>query len=154
MISLTRLLQGNVTLNMKSSDILLGKATIENVVLKPGNNSVDLRGELDLDVVLANIGPILAGQKTALSNGELELTASGNTTVYNGKHIRYFEEILNNLNLNARVPIVMVLLETLKGLMKDAEEGGGLDIAGILGDLTNNTETALKVRSLRDFMDG
>jgi hypothetical protein len=143
-----------VTLNLKSQDIVLGQASIDNVVLKPGNNTVDLHGHLDFDVLIDNLGAILASQKSALREGQIELSASGNSTVYNGKHIRYFEEILDGLTITTRVPIVMLLANTLGGLMDAKKEGKGLDLSSILGDLTNNTKTELAVRSLRDRING
>ncbi|KAJ6100077.1 hypothetical protein N7467_001612 [Penicillium canescens] len=108
---------GKVTLNLQSSDMVIGQATIENVVLKPGNNSVSLRGQLDMDTVIDNLPAILSTPKSALMDGELELTASGNSTIYDGNHIAYYEKLLNNLTITTRVPILMILLDTVRGLI-------------------------------------
>ncbi|KAJ5542745.1 hypothetical protein N7461_008748 [Penicillium sp. DV-2018c] len=145
---------GNVTLNLKSQDMILGQASIDNVVLKPGDNLVDLHGYLDFDFLIDHLGEILATQNSALREGKIELSASGNSTVYNGKHIRYFEEILNGLTITTQVPIVMLLANTLGGLMDTGEEGKGLDIAGILDGLNDDKKTELAVRSLRDRVNG
>jgi hypothetical protein len=146
-----------VTLDLKSTNILIGQATIENVLLKPGNNSVALRGRIDVDIVLDHLPAILAAQSSAIMEGQLELSASGNSTIYNGEHIVYYEKVLQGLTLTARVPIAMVLLNTLSGVMDSTNSGGGngLNISNILDklDLTNNTEAELAVRSLKDFMD-
>lgn len=69
-----------MTVDLKSQDLVLGQATILNVVLKPGNNTVSLRGNLDIDKVLDNFSDIVESQRDALQNGELELTATGNST--------------------------------------------------------------------------
>lgn len=90
-----------MTVDLKSQDLVLGQATILNVVLKPGNNTVSLRGNLDIDKVLDNFSDIVESQRDALQNGELELTATGNSTTYNGVHIPYYETILKGLDLTA-----------------------------------------------------
>ncbi|CAG7953402.1 unnamed protein product [Penicillium nalgiovense] len=148
---------GNVTLDLRSTNILIGQATIENVLLKPGNNSVALRGHLDVNIVLDHLPAILAAQSAAIMEGQLELSASGNSTVYNGDHIMYYEKVLQGLTLTARAPIAMVLLNTLSGLMDSTDSGwSGLNISNFLDklDLTNNTQAELAVRSLKGFMGG
>lgn len=109
--------QGNVTLNLESAGMRIGVATIQDVVLKPGNNSVSLRGRLDINTVKENLSEIMASQSSALRSGDLEISASGNSTVYNGVHIRYYEVVLNNITLTTRVPIVQVLTGTLQGML-------------------------------------
>jgi hypothetical protein len=145
-----------VTLNLQSSNIVIGQATIENVVLKPGNNSVSLRGQLDMDTVIDNLPAILSTPKSALMDGELELTASGNSTIYDGKHVAYYEKLLNKLTITTRVPILMVLLETVRGLIDTtgSGNGNGINITAIMGDLSIFMETTLAARSLKSFMDG
>lgn len=122
-IPVTDSFQGNVTLDLKSEDLVLGQATIYNVVLKPGDNFVNLRGYIDIDTILDNIPKIMAAQTDALSKGNLELSADGNSTIYNGEHIGYYEEILNNLTLTAQVPIMKVLMDTVQGLANDSDIG-------------------------------
>ena len=116
-----------MTVDLKSQDLVLGQATILNVVLKPGNNTVSLRGNLDIDKVLDNFSDIVESQRDALQNGELELTATGNSTTYNGVHIPYYETILRGLDLTARVPIMKILFGTVEGMM------GGSDFNDALG---------------------
>lgn len=123
-----------MTLNLKSEDIILGFADIDNVFLRPGNNSVDLRGRIDIPTVLDNLVKIMAQQGDVLRKGNIRLSASGNKTVYHGQHIPFFERVLNNLTLEAELPIMTVVLDTLKGL------GGGTGLAKILqnvGDMGN-----------------
>lgn len=124
-----------MTLNLKSAGITLGQATIDNVVLKPGNNSVALRGELDIDTMIDNLSEIISAQRSALLSGDLQLEASGNSTVYNGVHIDYFEEVLNNLTLTARVPILQVLGDTLQGLLDDDNNS---TLGSALQNITSN----------------
>ncbi|KAL2824453.1 hypothetical protein BJY01DRAFT_165208 [Aspergillus pseudoustus] len=121
---------GNVTLNLKSGSIILGTALLPDVTLLPGNNSVGFTGIADINSALANIGPILASQTDALRDGEIELSASGNQTIFNGEHIRYFERVLNDLTITARVPIIKILLDT-------AGEFFGSDSGGVVDELTD-----------------
>ncbi|KAJ6077345.1 uncharacterized protein N7446_000281 [Penicillium canescens] len=147
---------GKVTLNLQSSDMVIGQATLENVVLKPGNNSVSLRGQLDMDTVIDNLPVILSTPKSALMDGELELNASGNSTIYDGKHIAYYEKLLNNLTITTKVPILMILLDTVRGLLDTTGlgDGNGINITTIMGDMSKVMDTALAARSLKFFMDG
>ncbi|KAB8217296.1 hypothetical protein BDV33DRAFT_232910 [Aspergillus novoparasiticus] len=100
---------GNVTLNLKSANVVIGQGYLDNVVLSPGNNTMPLRATLNIRTVLENLLDILGAQASALMDGKLEISASGNSTVYNGQHIPYFEEVLNNLTITTRVSIATIL---------------------------------------------
>ncbi|KAJ5875744.1 uncharacterized protein N7473_013091 [Penicillium subrubescens] len=146
---------GNVTLNLRSSDLIIGQATILNVLLKPGNNTVALRGRLEISTVLDNLSEILSAQKTALGDGEIELSASGNSTIYNGVHIKYYEQVLKNLTLVARVPILQVVGDTLDGLLNNTDSGLGKvlsNITQILGNISSSSDTSVVARSLRSLV--
>lgn len=120
--------------------------------MKPGNNSVSLRGTLDIHTVLDNIPYIVSSQRSALEDGDLELSVSGNSTVYNGQHIEYYEKVLNNLTLTARVPILEVLAGTLQGLLSSNDSPLGRAIQNItnaLGSSSNLTEISSIAQSLR-----
>ncbi|KAL4964934.1 DUF3712 domain-containing protein [Aspergillus stella-maris] len=127
---------GNVTLNLKSGDIILGTALLPNVTLLPGNNSVGFTGKADINSALSSIGPILSAQTAALANGEIELSASGNQTIFNGEHIRYFERVLNDLTITARVPITQVLLDTAGDFLGEDSEG----VVEALTDMLNKID--------------
>ncbi|CBF84224.1 hypothetical protein AN2679.2 [Aspergillus nidulans FGSC A4] len=114
---------GNVTLNLKSGDIFLGTALLPDVTLLPGDNSVGFTGKADITSALANIGSILSSQADALRNGEVELSASGNQTIFNGEHIPYFERVLNDLTITARVSILKILLDTVSDFLGEGSEG-------------------------------
>lgn len=144
-----------MTLNLKSADLIIGQATVLNVLLKPGNNTVTLRGRVEISTVLENLPEILDAQKAALANGDLELSASGNSTVYNGVHINYYEEVLNNLTLVTRVPIIEILGGTLQGLLDNSDSVLGKivqNITQILGNVSGSSDTAVVARSLRSLV--
>ena len=122
-------------MNLKSDDLILGQATIFNVLLKPGNNTVSLRGHLEIHTVIENFSQIFSSQKDAILDGDIQLSASGNSTIYNGHHISYYEEILNDLTLTARVPIMKALLGTVEGMTSDSDIGHALSqVSDALGD--------------------
>lgn len=135
-----------------SSDLIIGQATILNVILKPGNNTVSLRGRMEIATVLESLSEILDVQKAALMDGDLELSASGNSTIYNGVHIKYYEQVLNNLTLVTRVPILEILGGTLQGLLNDTDSTLGKilqNVTQILGNVSSSSDTSTVARSLR-----
>jgi hypothetical protein len=127
---------GTITLDLKSgdTDLVIGNATVNDVTLRPGNNTFPLRGVLDLKKVLANLGEVLASQSAAIKTGNLSLTAVTRTIVSNGTLIPYYTKVLGSLPLVANVGIGDVLTNTLKYLGTD----GGLNLTGALSGLIEN----------------
>lgn len=109
----------------------IGRARLYDVELKPGNNSVPARLDVDIQAALKNIVPILQSQTETLQRGNLALSASGNSTIYNGKHVEYLESVLNGLTLTAEVPIMKILTDSIGGLLSD-NSGILQDIMGAL----------------------
>lgn len=110
---------------------------------------------MEISTVLDNLSEILNAQKTALGDGELEVSASGNSTLYNGVHIKYYEQVLNNLTLVTRVPILQVLGDTLDGLLNNTDSGLGKvlsNITQILGNVSSSSDTSVVARSLRSLV--
>ncbi|KAJ5278581.1 hypothetical protein N7478_003953 [Penicillium angulare] len=135
---------GNVTLNLQSFNLDIGQATILNAVLQPGNNTVSLRGKLYIDTFVDNISEIVSSQRESLLNGTVRLSASGNSTIYNGVHIPYYEKVLNNLTITTQVPILEVLSGTLEGLLNQSNNSTLAsivqNITEILGDVDKSTD--------------
>lgn len=96
-------------LNLIMRGLILGNATIHNVLLLPYNNTVSARGIVILKLVLQNIGTIISSQIDPVKNGNLELSASGDSTFYNGEHIDCYEKILNSSVLTAQIPVLTLL---------------------------------------------
>ncbi|KAL2823292.1 hypothetical protein BDW59DRAFT_180749 [Aspergillus cavernicola] len=126
---------GNVTLNLKSGSIILGTALLPDLTLLPGNNSIGFTGKADINAALSNIGLILSSQSDALRHGEIELSASGNQTIFNGEHIRYFERVLNDLTISARVSIIQILLDTVGNFMGSDSDGVMEALSGIINKI-------------------
>lgn len=114
-----------MTLNVLAGELNVGQGKLDNVVLNPGNNTVPIRGNLDIKTVLENLGALMDSQSAAMSRGNVAVSASGNSTVYNGVHIPYFEEVLNNLTLTTEIPILGI-------------------IAGSMGDFLDSNDDLIK----------
>ncbi|KAJ5807956.1 hypothetical protein N7474_009225 [Penicillium riverlandense] len=147
---------GNVTLNLQSAGLIIGQATSYNVLLRPGNNTIELRGRVDIKTVMDNLLEILGTQMAALLGGDLQLEATGNSTIYDNQHIRYYEEILNNLTLTTRVPILKILMDTLDGVKQSNSNSnssslqeGIQQISHIMGGLSNSTTPDSLSQSLK-----
>jgi hypothetical protein len=94
--------------------ITLGSAQLQNVILVPGNNIIPARCVLDLKKLLSNLSQVISSESGALKNGNLEISASGNSTIYDGQHLDYYERSLNALTLSAQVPLLSLLVGALK----------------------------------------
>jgi hypothetical protein len=86
---------------------------MQNVVLVPGNNTVPARCTLDLKALFHNLGDIISAVSGPLKNGMLEISATGNSTIYDGEHLTYYEQSLNRLTLSAQVPLLSLLVGAL-----------------------------------------
>ncbi|PLN84722.1 hypothetical protein BDW42DRAFT_199218 [Aspergillus taichungensis] len=133
---------GNTILDLKSGDLVLGNATIDNLVLKPGNHSNPVRGILDLKTMISNLGDILKEQAPSLRNGVLSLKTVGKSVEYEGVQVPYYTEVMKSLVLTADVPVGALLGNTLKGLIGPngslgdlIGKDGGKDGGGLLSSL-------------------
>ena len=68
---------GTITLDLKSgnTDLVIGKATIKDATLRPGNNTFPLRGVIDIGTMIGNLTEVLSSQGPAIRRGALSLTA-------------------------------------------------------------------------------
>ncbi|KFY47496.1 hypothetical protein V495_01934 [Pseudogymnoascus sp. VKM F-4514 (FW-929)] len=135
---------GNVTLNIFVGGVLLGNATMYNVYLVPGENIVPARGIINLKTAIMNLPTILQSQVGALTKGNIEMSASGNSTIYNGQHIEYFEKVLNSLMLTTQMPLLAILMDSLKGILggdggSPLPIGKGMNITSIIPLIQNLT---------------
>ncbi|KFY28060.1 hypothetical protein V493_03118 [Pseudogymnoascus sp. VKM F-4281 (FW-2241)] len=115
--SILRLNLGNMTWNLIIGGVNLGKANIRNLILEPGSNIVSARCVLDLKMALKHLPQIIAAELGALRKGNLSISASGNTTIYNNQHIDYYEKSLNQLTLTAQVSLLSVIVDSMKGIL-------------------------------------
>lgn len=106
-----------MTLALKIDDLVLGNGTINNVLLSPGNNTIPLRGILDIGKTLSNVATVLAAEADSLSQLQVKLWASGQSVVANGLHLPYFEKVLSNLTVSTQVPVLKVLIGSVSELI-------------------------------------
>jgi hypothetical protein len=114
---------GNQTFQLKIGNIDVGEATIFDLTLTPGTNRKTLIGTLDFLAVIDNLEYILNVSSEAMAQGNLRLWTNGKSTVYNGVHIPYYEEILGGLTLQADIPITQLLVGSLGGYLNDTAGG-------------------------------
>jgi hypothetical protein len=110
-------------------NVTVGQGRIQNVMLVPGPNLVPIRATLDIKTAFQNLPQIIASQAGSLAKGNITISASGNSTVYNGLHIPYYEAVLNNLLVTGEVP----LIKLLAGSLQQFFQGNNTLITGLLG---------------------
>ncbi|EFY85238.1 hypothetical protein J3459_016301 [Metarhizium acridum] len=125
---------GNLTFNILSGDIRIGQITLYDALLNVGNNTLNFDGQLYLDTLIKNIGPVLASQSNALNRGQIDLNVTGNQTVMNGVHITFIENLLASRRLTTSISVITLLSDVLSGIIG----GGGGNIIDALGDTFNN----------------
>ncbi|KOS45630.1 hypothetical protein ACN38_g3480 [Penicillium nordicum] len=109
---------GTITLDLKSgnTDLVIGKATVKDVTIRPGNNTFPLRGVIDINTMIGNLTEVLSSQGPAIRRGALSLTAVTKSIISNGTLIPYYTKALSSLPLVANVSIGDVLRNSLARL--------------------------------------
>jgi hypothetical protein len=136
-----------VTLNIIIGNITVGQGYLQNVVLSPGNNTVPIRAVVNIKTLIQNFGAIFAAEAGALSNGNLIVSASGNSTVYEGQHIPYYETVLRDIVLTGEVSLGQLLVGTVQQFL-GGNSASSL-IAGLLGAGGGRLNLTQIVTSLR-----
>ncbi|RAO64653.1 uncharacterized protein BHQ10_000665 [Talaromyces amestolkiae] len=131
---------GNTTVDIKAGNLTIGKGIIENLYLKPGNNSVQIRGTANLTTILDNLSSLIAQQKEYIKNGYLSLTTQVTDISYNGSTVPYYTEEMGNLPLTAQTPLLGLLLNTLSGFLHSGA-ANTTNLTSILKNYTSNRVT-------------
>jgi len=101
--SVMTIAMGNVTLIISTAlGGVIGNASIPNMTLKPGNNTLPMFGTLDQTKVLASVN----------KTGFVELLIAGNSAIYNGQHLTYYEKALANNVLTLDVNLYQILADS------------------------------------------
>ncbi|KAL3450043.1 hypothetical protein BJX65DRAFT_316235 [Aspergillus insuetus] len=109
---------GTTLLDLKSGEYLLGNATIDDLMLYPGNHSVPVEGIIDLNYLIDNLGDILKTQGDALNRGFLRLDAVGRNVTFDGVEIPYYAEAMRKLTLTADVSLGSLITNSIDGVIK------------------------------------
>ncbi|EEA27255.1 conserved hypothetical protein [Talaromyces marneffei ATCC 18224] len=131
---------GNTTLDIMAGNLTIGKGVIKNLYLKPGNNSVQIRGTANLTTILDNLGSLIAQQREYIRNGYLSLTTQVTDISYNGSTVPYYTEEMSKLALTAQTPLLGLLLNTLSGFLHSGA-ANTTNLTSILANYTSNRVT-------------
>lgn len=135
---------GTITLDIKSGDLVIGNATLEDLTIKPGDNKHPLKAILDIDTIFEHLGEVLKSQASLLKTGNLTLDTITKSVVWENETVPYYTEVMSELTLPAQVPIMDTLKNTLHSLnlteieayAKSNSSGGGL-LSTLESDLKN-----------------
>ncbi|KAJ5161314.1 hypothetical protein N7492_006706 [Penicillium capsulatum] len=104
---------GTLFLDVKSGDLVIGNATVENLLLKPGENKHPLTGILDLHIIFQNLKEVLATQAKSIRKGVLSLDTVTRSVVWNGTLVPYYTKAMSELTLTADVALGDILKNTI-----------------------------------------
>ncbi|MCJ1464196.1 hypothetical protein MMC07_002809 [Pseudocyphellaria aurata] len=80
---------GNLTFNNYVQGDFIGTSLLSDVVLRPGNNTMPMRSTVNQTLVIAKI-------VSDFQDGLLPIDIVGNSSVYHGQHLPYFEKGLQS----------------------------------------------------------
>ena len=101
------LTMGNVTFNtyIHATKTLIGNSTLSNLVLKPGNNTVPMKAIVDQALVITQLA-------TNFKDGILPVDIVGQSVVFGGEHLPYFEKALAGNTQSIRLDVGSALART------------------------------------------
>jgi hypothetical protein len=129
---------GNVSFNVMSGDVNLGLVYIDNLDLKPGNNTPPFVGDFYFDELVPNLAAFMETQRGPLAEGMIELHAAGNSTFHNGQRIKYVEGVLNGKRIPFRIPATTLVLDVLSGVLAGGTDGSEIPLLDTVGDVLGN----------------
>lgn len=101
--SLITIAMGNVTLSLATAAAgVIGNATILEMTVVPGNNTLPLTAIVDQDKVISSMD----------KNGFVDMIITGTSSVYNGQHIPYYEKALASNVLHLSMNIEQILADS------------------------------------------
>ncbi|KAG6008251.1 hypothetical protein E4U54_008724 [Claviceps lovelessii] len=125
---------GNITFDIFSGAVKLGKITTYDVLLNVGNNTLNFDGYLDLPNLVKNFGLVLESQKAALNRGQVDLNVTATNVMVHGERIPYIEKVLGRRPLTTSISVITLISDVLAGFLG----GGGTSIVNALGDVVGN----------------
>ena len=109
------LTMGNVTFftslsaTTSSPPVPIGNVSIDNLTLTPGSNILPMRAQVDQGTV---IGALL----NTYHDGMVPMDIVGNTAMYNGQHLPYFEAALQGLTQHVTLDVGSAIKSTIVNL--------------------------------------
>lgn len=86
---------GNVTMQLSTQLGVVGNSTINNMILKPGNNSLPLTGILDQLLVTKSLN----------ATGWVTMSIVGQSAIYNGEHLPFYV-----WNPSSLAPLILLMI--------------------------------------------
>lgn len=93
---------GNVTMELATQKGVVGNSTINNMTLRPGNNTLPLTGILDQNLVTSSLN----------SSGWVTMQITGKSSIYNGEHLTYYEKALSSNKLSLDMNVLQILSDS------------------------------------------
>lgn len=143
---------GTLNMDIKSGNLVLGNATLNGVELKPGDNTFPLNGILDLKSIVKNLGDVLKMEANTLKNGNLTLSATPTSIIFDNTLIPYYTDVLRQLTLTTSIGIGGILKNTIRHL-KDDKNFTGV-ISSLEGNSSDNRDLAIRSPDDRDGQIG
>jgi hypothetical protein len=97
---------GNVTLSLSmttnGTTQEIGTSTVQDMTIRPGNNSLPMTSILNTTTIVANLP----------ANGIINVTIVGQSAVYNGQHLSYYEKALSSNVLHLQMNVLQILKDS------------------------------------------
>jgi len=94
---------GNVTLSLATPLGVVGNTTINNMILRPGNNTLPLTGILDQSLVTASLN----------ETGWVTMQIKGLSSISHGQHLTYYEKALAANTLLLDMNVLQILSDSV-----------------------------------------
>lgn len=105
---------GTMYVDLKIGDLVIGNASLQDVTIVPGDNTVPLTGTIDVKSVIRNLSDVLKAESTSLGKGNLTLSAVTTSVVWNGTEVPYYTNVLCNLTMTTTVHIGDIFNNTMR----------------------------------------
>ncbi|PWY86850.1 hypothetical protein BO70DRAFT_360560 [Aspergillus heteromorphus CBS 117.55] len=92
---------GNLTLNLSVNNTAIGYAYIDDLVIRPGNNTVAMTAAISELTVVGLLG--------GYPNYVIPVDITGNSSVYDGQELPYIAEALGSLTLTTQLNVTQAL---------------------------------------------
>lgn len=150
-------------MDVLSGDIVIGNATIDNLLLQAsGNTTVPLQGILDLHTLIRNLRQVLHTQRDNIRHGYLALTTKTKSVTFDGVEVSYYQKVLSTVPITAHVSIRSLLINTLQGIRQSGGSLGPLltsasnssSSSSSSASSTSHFENRLVERAVERMVDG
>jgi hypothetical protein len=108
--------QGNLTLNLAVDGKAMGTTYLNDLVLKPGNNSIPMLAKVDQSAIIS----LLSSSSNPYKDGIVPFDITGNSSTYNGQDLPYFTKALSANKLTVKLDVGAALKEIGLNILKTA----------------------------------